>query len=142
MFACMAALGPGWVLYSPSRVPAGMIGYANRYGTKVWTGPESFNLSTAVLRWGLPTDPYEEEGLASGITWALHPEFCSGLLGSGNFPEETVSSNVMGGFSFLTCSDLRDAGALVMARFTPILTMTKCSSSLAQRRASCPFSDS
>ena len=48
--------------------------------TVVWRGPQSFDLSRVVTRWSLPPDPYTDDELGSGISWALHPHFCDEIL--------------------------------------------------------------
>ena len=63
--------------------------------------PSSFNLEVVSLRWGLPPSSYSDEALASGISFALHRDFCERLMPL--FPERTD----IGRF-FLSCDDLRD----------------------------------
>ena len=48
-----------------------------------------FNLSEVVTRWSLPADPYTDDELGSGISWAIHPSFCDDLLPI--FPEENAA---------------------------------------------------
>ena len=96
-------LAGGWVLDSPTY--RYIVEKENGYewmdtstATPVqWFGPDSFNLSNVVTRWSLPSDPYTDDELASGISWALHPSFCSSILPL--FPEENVGADAPSGCS-------------------------------------------
>ena len=75
----------GWVLTSPRPESATYEGklYFHDQLHITWQNASSFDLSEAVLRWGLPADPFNidfESGngdaLSGGITWALHKDFC------------------------------------------------------------------
>ena len=68
---------------------------------QIWEGPHSFDLSQVVFLWSMPSSPISQDGLGGGITWAMHPNFCPGLLP--HFPEANSWP------SFLECSDLRHA---------------------------------
>jgi len=97
----LALLGAsiGFVLISPIRTTV-----ENAYEAFgiVWTGPDSFALDQVILRWSLPQSPYVDESLASGISYALTPQFCDEMLP--HFPE----SSILPVFA-LSCVDLRDA---------------------------------
>ena len=88
----------GWVLFSPVRRTKAEKVYEDAVGTS-WTGPSSFNLELVSLRWGLPQSSYSDEGLASGISYALHRDFCSRLMPL--FPEASTSG-------YITCTELQD----------------------------------
>ena len=116
MLALLLPVCAGWVLDSPTYryVYTREEGYertdnsVNPAVTTPWAGPESFNLSEVVTRWSLPADPYTDDELGSGISWAIHPSFCDDLLPI--FPEE----NAAGAWKlllpqFLNCDDLRMA---------------------------------
>ena len=78
----------------------------------MWRGPQSFDLSRVVTRWSLPPDPYTDDELGSGISWALHPHFCDEILGL--FPEENVGVNGaswLRWMNFLSCDEIRAAVA-------------------------------
>ena len=65
----------------------------------------------------MPPDPYTNESLARGITWAVHPEFCEKLLPF--FPEnkielEWMSQDFAQYFQFLSCGQLREAIAAAL----------------------------
>ena len=88
----------GWVLFSPVRRTKVEKVYEDAEGTS-WTGPSSFNLDLVSLRWGLPQSAYSDEALASGISFALHRDFCSRLMPL--FPEAATSG-------YITCTELHD----------------------------------
>ena len=90
----------GWVLFSPVVRTLGYKAYEDATNTP-WVDPSSFNLEVVSLRWGLPPSSYSDEALASGISFALHRDFCERLMPL--FPERTD----IGRF-FLSCDDLRD----------------------------------
>ena len=90
----------GWVLFSPVRRTLSYKAYEDASNTP-WVDPSSFNLDIVSLRWGLPPSSYSDEALASGISFALHRDFCERLMPL--FPERTD----IGRF-FLSCDDLRD----------------------------------
>jgi len=98
-----------WVLFSPIRKTVSEKAYEWRFlgdpAATPWTGPNSFNLERVSLRWSLPPNAYSNEGLASGISFALHRDFCKKLLPL--FPESTTAVSGVGDL-FLTCTDLRD----------------------------------
>ena len=73
-----------------------------------WSGPGSFNLEGVSLRWGLPPSAYDSKGLAGGISFALHRDFCSRILPL--FPEsaEHFKSSSILSTLFLSCDDLRE----------------------------------
>ena len=98
----LALLTPtsGWVLFSPVRRTLSYKAYEDASNTP-WVDPSSFNLDIVSLRWGLPPSSYSDEALASGISFALHRDFCERLMPL--FPERTD----IGRF-FLSCDDLRD----------------------------------
>jgi hypothetical protein len=82
-----------------------------------WLGPQSFSLDIVAIRWGLSPQlgcsrsdqqagtctmgQYNDAGLASGISFALHRDFCSRLLPL--FPEANGFGSI-----FLDCDDIRD----------------------------------
>ena len=95
-----------WVIYSPidkSSSPNVGTWYEPlaRQDTRPWHGPTSWHLDTVAIRWSQPPDPQSDEALGNGITFALHKDFCSRMLGL--FPE----ANILGDF-FLSCQDLRN----------------------------------
>ena len=95
-----------WVIYSPidkSGSPNVGTWYEPlaRQDTRPWHGPTSWHLDTVAIRWSQPPDPQSDEALGNGITFALHKDFCSRMLGL--FPE----ANILGDF-FLSCQDLRN----------------------------------
>jgi hypothetical protein len=101
MLAALATWPTGWVLTSPKPQDAPWTGkrYYHDQRQIIWQNASSFDLSEAVLRWGLPADPFaldaetgNGDALSSGIAWALHPAFCDELLG--RFPEENFNVNV------------------------------------------------
>ena len=59
---CCAARTAAWVLYSPipTSAPGSEDFRQKEYykDGKLWQNTSSFNLDQAVLRWGLPPDPY------------------------------------------------------------------------------------
>lgn len=78
-----------------------------------WLGPqretdgslrENFKLIEYTGLWSLPSDAYSHEGLAGGITFAIHPLFCEQM--KPRFPEESQGAF---GVSFLSCDRLRQA---------------------------------
>lgn len=106
----LAPSARAWVLLSPLRQADGVTGYPDPYDeTETWRPPSddepfgSFNLSSSVFRWSMPTSPLATEGLGGGIAWALHPAFCDALLPL--FPEDNMRTIVR----FITCDDLRNA---------------------------------
>ena len=88
----------GWVLFSPVRRTRSEKVYEDAVGS-AWRDSNSFNLELVSLRWGLPQSAYSDEALASGISFALHREFCSRLLPL--FPEAATTG-------FVTCTELQD----------------------------------
>ena len=75
-----------------------------------WLDSDSFQLDRITLRWSLPPQTegqYTDKGLASGITWALHPAFCDRMLPA--FPEQIFQGGSFFGLgkAFLDCDDLR-----------------------------------
>ena len=64
------------------------------YHGQVWSNADdSFLLDKVVVRWSLPQSPYTDDGLASGVSWALSPDFCDRLLPL--FPEEDLRGCVL-----------------------------------------------
>ena len=96
-----------WVLFSPMRTMLAEKMYENGVGLG-WSDPSSFNLEMVSLRWGLPPSAYESEGLAGGISFALHRDFCERMLPL--FPEsaEHFKASKVLSTLFLSCDDLRD----------------------------------
>ena len=88
----------GWVLFSPVRRTQAQKGYEDATGA-LWQNPTTFNLELVSLRWGLPQSSYSDEALGSGISYALHRDFCKRLLPL--FPEAATSG-------FITCNELKD----------------------------------
>ena len=111
----------GFVLFSPwGRIedPDGDGGYItdpyiNRYGNIEWASPESFNLYESVFLWGRPASALSQDGLGGGITWALHPNFCNGLLP--HFPEASRAGTFA---TFITCADIRHAVSSAFATWS------------------------
>ena len=99
-------VSPTWVLYSPLQRQLSYKAYEDGYGAH-WSGPASFDLSKVVFRWSLPESSGSDEGLASGISFALHPDFCDRLMPL--FPENTEMDSSFFGARFLSCKELRDA---------------------------------
>ena len=99
----LVAPASGWVLFSPvPRLQYKKV-YEDGFG-KGWTDPSSFSLDKISLRWSLPLDSRSTEGLASGISYALHKKLCPRLLPL--FPESTeIGDDGL----FLTCTDIQDA---------------------------------
>ena len=95
----LPAAAMGWVLFSPVVRTRGSGHYENANGVR-WADASSFNLEAVSLRWGLPPSAYSDAELASGISFALHRDFCARLLPL--FPEETGFASI-----FLDCDDLR-----------------------------------
>ena len=97
----------GWVLTNPKYVNKEQeAGYTRGWmrgenASLVWRRAADFSLDTVVLRWGMPTAPQSCEGLGCGISWALHPNFCTRILSL--FPERN------GVISFVDCNTLRSA---------------------------------
>ena len=90
----------GWVLFSPVVRTVGTDHYESANGVR-WANSDSFNLEAVSLRWGLPPSSYGDAELGSGISFALHRDFCARILPL--FPEETGFGSL-----FLDCEDLRD----------------------------------
>ena len=88
-----------WVIFSPVRRTLQEKSYEDNL-RQAWKGPDTFNLELVSLRWGLPQSAHDsDDGLASGITFALHRNFCDRMLPL--FPEAATSS-------FITCTELQD----------------------------------
>ena len=65
-----------WVIFSPVRRTLQEKSYEDNL-RQAWKGPDTFNLELVSLRWGLPQSAHDsDDGLASGITFALHRNFC------------------------------------------------------------------
>lgn len=128
--ALLAAGTRGWVLYTPqarytSQANPGYLdatytpqGVPTTISTTKWLDPSTFNLNLVPARWSMPppetttcggSEPGNytpaTTGLAGGITFALHKDFCTKLLPL--FPEENPSGAAQE-TTFLTCENLRD----------------------------------
>lgn len=104
MLSALSASAPparAWVLFSPyARSDAGY----GEGGPPYWRTADMFDLRRTVLFWSMPDNPYDDEGLGGGLTWALHPSFCGTILPS--FREEHY---LFGSISFVSCDALRHA---------------------------------
>jgi hypothetical protein len=105
----------GFVLTNPVRRSTG--GYYGYADTQPWApygeNGSHFNLSRVVVRWhdGRHDDSYRDSdgsllGLAGGITWALHPQFCQDMIPL--FKDERL---FFGALPMMGCGELRDAVA-------------------------------
>ena len=92
---CALLLAPsptsGFVLFSPwGKIEQGdeyrTDPYISKDGALTWQGPQSFELYETVFLWSWPESELDHSGLGGGITWALHPDFCSKMLPL--FPED------------------------------------------------------
>ena len=97
---------PSWVLFSPVTRQLDYKAYENGYGVP-WAGPDSFDLAKVAIRWDLPQSSDTDDQLASGISFAIHQDFCKRLLPL--FPEQSEMDNSFFGTAFLSCNELRDA---------------------------------
>ena len=104
MLALLSTL-PSWVLFSPVVRTLTYPAYENAQHIP-WTGPSSFNLEIVSVRWSLPPDAYSDVALSSGISYALHRDFCARLLPL--FPEDASLVPGQTSTMFLNCNDLRD----------------------------------
>ena len=98
----------GWVLYSPvdrRNTPNQFLAYEDGLSNLAWRDPSSFHLDNVALRWSFPPNALSAEGLGSGISFALHKDFCSRLMSL--FPEQGYEARAFGDF-FLSCDDLRN----------------------------------
>ena len=100
-------VSPSWVLFSPitRQLNLGTKVYEDGYAN-AWAGPLSFNLDRAALRWGLPQSAFDDEGLASGISFAIHADFCNRLKPL--FPENSQFDESLFGDMFMSCDELQN----------------------------------
>lgn len=116
----LAAPAAPWVLYSPiKRLLPPPRTYEDGFGV-AWTpgvtgAPPPFDLGSVAYRWSLPPSSTSDDGLGSGISWALHRDFCAHMLR--RFPEEDEQAKLFGP-AFIRCDDLRDTIARSMNTWT------------------------
>ena len=99
-------VNPSWVLFSPITRQLSYKAYEDGSG-RPWASPNSFDLARVALRWGLPQSSDTDDQLASGISFAIHQDFCKRLMPL--FPEQSEMDNSFFGTAFLSCNELRDA---------------------------------
>ena len=132
--ALMCVLVPqcavGWALYSPYEGGTTGGGYKLNGVGVPWSTPASFNLSGAVWRWGLDQDPASTLGLSGGISWAIHPDFCTEITPA--FREESF---LFGAVTFMTCDTLRSAIGIAFSTWSanhPHLSFTDLTDACAR----------
>jgi hypothetical protein len=110
-----------FVPYSPLPRALRNEGFFNHDGSGPWVSPQTqeshgtpFNLTRVVSRWHAPEmDAHTTDGVAGGITWALHPDFCERVL-----PQFRSERFVFGLVATLDCNALRASVALAMSTWS------------------------